>query len=51
MIGTPGLPYAWGFTYNGPYRYDVVKKRSDFACNSSNETRSLDDEIPQQPNL
>jgi len=30
VIGTPGLPYAWGFTYNTPYRYGFVKKRSDF---------------------
>jgi len=30
VIGTPGLPYAWGFTYTTPYRYGFVKKRSDF---------------------
>merc|ERR1711931_17481 len=30
VIGTPGLPYAWGFTYNTPYKYSFVKKTSDF---------------------
>jgi len=30
VVGTQGLPYAWGYTYITPYRYAYVKKRSDF---------------------
>merc|ERR1712243_400458 len=30
VLGTQGLPYAWGYTYVTPYRYGYVKKRADF---------------------
>jgi len=30
VICTPGMPYAWGFTYTTPYRYSFVKKSADF---------------------
>jgi len=30
VLGSQGLPYAWGYTYVTPYRYGYVKKRADF---------------------
>merc|ERR1712179_720337 len=30
MLGSQGLPYAWGYTYVTPYRYGYVKKRAEF---------------------
>jgi len=30
VLGSQGLPYAWGYTYVTPYRYEYVKKRANF---------------------
>jgi len=30
VLGSQGLPYAWGYTYVTPYRYEYVKKRAAF---------------------